>query len=150
MAPAGITVAVLSCHRQEGRDVEREEELREEGEPLCLHRRRQFAFFCRRGKPPPSSSSSRAGCCQLPPPSHLPSRTTLRTHRRDRRMEIGRRRKKEEALFALLCPVAVCGVTVVAAVRSCVTEPLSPKNSAASPGFTTGALNRREGQAQGS
>ncbi|KAL4337424.1 hypothetical protein AHAS_Ahas12G0108800 [Arachis hypogaea] len=99
-APVGITAAAPSCRRQEGGGVEREEELREEGEPLCLHRRRQFAFCCRRGKPPPSSSSSRAGCCQLPPPSHLPSRTTLRTHRRDRSVEIGRRRKKEEALFA--------------------------------------------------
>ncbi|QHN95452.1 uncharacterized protein DS421_18g609740 [Arachis hypogaea] len=65
-------------------------------------------------------------------------------------MEIGRRRKNEEALFALLCPVAVCGVTVVAAVRGCVIEPLSPENSTASPGFTTGASDRREGQAQGS
>ncbi|XP_020977671.1 uncharacterized protein LOC107630993 isoform X4 [Arachis ipaensis] len=35
-------------------------------------------------------------------------------------------------------PVAVCVVTVVTAVRGCVTEPLSPKNSAASPGFTAG------------
>ncbi|KAL4374399.1 hypothetical protein AHAS_Ahas05G0177900 [Arachis hypogaea] len=65
-------------------------------------------------------------------------RTTLRTHRRDRRVEIGRRRKKEEALFALLYPVAVRGVIVVADVRVCITEPLSPKNSAASPGFTIG------------
>ncbi|QHO01506.1 uncharacterized protein DS421_13g415700 [Arachis hypogaea] len=136
--PAGITAAAPSCRHQEGGDVEREEELREEGAPLCLHRRCQFAFYCRQGKPPPSSSSSRAGCCQLPPPSHLPSQTTLRTHRRDRRGEIRRQRKKEEALFALLCPVAVHGVTVVTAVRGCVTEPLSPENSAASPGFTTG------------
>ncbi|RYR29676.1 hypothetical protein Ahy_B01g054128 isoform B [Arachis hypogaea] len=37
-------------------------------------------------------------------------------------------------------PVAVCVVTVVTAVRGCVTEPLSPKNSAASPGFTAGAI----------
>ncbi|KAL4381375.1 hypothetical protein AHAS_Ahas04G0127200 [Arachis hypogaea] len=74
----------------------------------------------------------------LLPPSHLPSRTTLRTNRRDRRVERGRRRKKEEALFALLRPVAIRGVTVVAAVRGCVTEPLSPEKSAASPGFTTG------------
>ncbi|XP_057730341.1 uncharacterized protein LOC130945657 [Arachis stenosperma] len=44
--------------------------------------------------------------------------------------------KKEESLFALLCPVALRGVTVVAAVRGCITEPLSPENSAASPGFT--------------
>ncbi|XP_020969410.1 uncharacterized protein LOC110267897 isoform X3 [Arachis ipaensis] len=136
-APVDITAAAPSCHRQEGGDVEREEELREEGAPLCLHRRCQFAFCCRRGKPPPSSSSSsRAGRCQLPPPSHLPSWTTLRTHKKDRRVERGRRRKKEEALFALLRPVAVCGVTVVAAVRGCVTEPLSPENSTTSPGFT--------------
>ncbi|KAL4337585.1 hypothetical protein AHAS_Ahas12G0124900 [Arachis hypogaea] len=79
-----------------------------------------------------------ASIAALPPPSHLPSRTTLRTHRRDRRVEIGRQRKNEEALFSLLCPVAVCGVTVVTAVRGCITEPLSPENSAASPGFTTG------------
>nr|XP_025684539.1 uncharacterized protein LOC112785291 [Arachis hypogaea] len=150
-APVDITAAAPSCHRQEGGDVEREEELREEGAPLCLHRRCQFAFCCRRGKPPPSSSSSsRAGRCQLPPPSHLPSWTTLRTHKKDRRVERGRRRKKEEALFALLRPVAVCGVTVVAAVRGCVTEPLSPENSTTSPGFTAGASDRREGQAQGS
>ncbi|XP_020965644.1 uncharacterized protein LOC110266099 [Arachis ipaensis] len=144
-ALAGITAAAPSCRRQEGGDVEREEELRKEGEPLCLHRRCQFAFFCHRGKPPLSSSSSRAGCCQLPPPSHLPSRTTLRTHRRDRRVEIGRRRKKEEALFALLRPVAVRGVTVVGAVRGCFTEPLSPENSAASPGFTTGGKGKLKG-----
>ncbi|RYQ98611.1 hypothetical protein Ahy_B07g086367 [Arachis hypogaea] len=130
----------------EGGDVEREEELREEGAPLCLHRCRQFAFCCRRGKSPPSSSSSRASRCQLPPPSHLPSRTTLRMHRRDRRMERGRRRKKEEALFALMRPVAVRGVTIVAASRGCVTEPLSPENSAASPGFTAdkGIINKDE------
>ncbi|KAL4286953.1 uncharacterized protein DS421_19g651150 [Arachis hypogaea] len=88
-----------------------------------------------------------ASIAALPPPSHLPSRTTLRMHRRDRRVEIGRRRKKEEALFALLHPVTVRGVTVVAAVRGCVTEPLSPENSAASLGFTIGASDRREGQA---
>ncbi|QHO56363.1 uncharacterized protein DS421_3g73090 [Arachis hypogaea] len=129
-APAGITAAAPSYRRQEGGDVEREEELREEGAPLCLHRRRQFAFYCHRGKPPPSSSSSRAGRCQLPPPSHLPSRTMLRTHRRDR--------------------FAVRGVTVVAAVRGCVTAPQSSENSIASPGFTTGTSDRREGQAQGS
>ncbi|KAL4365615.1 hypothetical protein AHAS_Ahas07G0123800 [Arachis hypogaea] len=149
-APVGITVAAPSCHCQEGGKVEREEELHEEGAPLCLHCCRQFAFCCHRGKQPPSSSSSRAGCCQLPPPSHLPSRTTLRTHRRDRRVEIGSRRKMKEALFALLHPVAVRGVTVVAAVRGCVTEPLSPENNVASPGFTIGASNRRERQAQGS
>ncbi|KAL4287382.1 uncharacterized protein DS421_19g655200 [Arachis hypogaea] len=149
-APAGNTAAAPSCRRPEGGDVEREEELCEEGAPLCLHRRRQFVFCCRRGNPPPSSSSSRAGRCQLPPPLHLPSRTTLRTHRRDRRVEIGRRMKKEEALFALLRPVAIRGVTIIAAVKGCVTEPLSPKNNAASPGFTTGASDRREGQAQGS
>ncbi|KAL4276081.1 hypothetical protein AHAS_Ahas20G0171500 [Arachis hypogaea] len=57
---------------------------------------------------------------------------TLRTRRRDRRMEGGRLRKKEEALFAQLRPVAVRGVTVVAAVRGCVTEPLSLENNAAS------------------
>ncbi|KAL4276213.1 hypothetical protein AHAS_Ahas20G0184700 [Arachis hypogaea] len=67
MAPAGITVAVPSCRRQEGGDVEREEELSEEGASLCLHHRRQFMFCCHRGKPLPSSSSSRAGHCQLPP-----------------------------------------------------------------------------------
>ncbi|QHO41211.1 hypothetical protein S245_015933 [Arachis hypogaea] len=150
MAPADITAAAPSCRCQEGGDVEREEELREEGAPLCPHRCRLFAFCYRRGKPPPSSSSLRAGRCQLPPPSHLPSRTTLRMHRRDRRVKRGRRRKKEEALFALLHPVAVRGVTVIAAVRGCVPGPLSSENSAASPGFTAGASDMREGQAQGS
>ena len=53
-------------------------------------------------------------------------------------MKGGRPRKKEEALFALLRPVAVRGVTVVAAVRGCVTEPLSLENSAASLGSTVG------------
>ncbi|KAL4357118.1 hypothetical protein AHAS_Ahas09G0155200 [Arachis hypogaea] len=62
---------------------------------------------------------------------------TLRMHRRDKRMKGGRPRKKEEALFALLRPVAVRGVTVVAAVRGCVTEPLSLENSAASLGSTS-------------
>ncbi|XP_072083294.1 uncharacterized protein [Arachis hypogaea] len=66
-------------------------------------------------------------------------------HRRDRRVEIGRRRKKEEALFALLHPVTVRGVTVVAAVRGCVTEPLSPENSAASLGFTIGGKGKLKG-----
>ncbi|KAL4357087.1 hypothetical protein AHAS_Ahas09G0151600 [Arachis hypogaea] len=79
-----------------------------------------------------------ASIAALPPPSHLPSQTTLRTHRRDRRVEIGRGRKKEEALSALLRPVTVRGVTVIATIRGCVTEPLSPKNSSASLGFTTG------------
>ncbi|XLU65743.1 hypothetical protein S245_024952 [Arachis hypogaea] len=138
MAPAGITAAAPSCRYQEGGDVEREEELREEGALLCLHCCHLFAFCCRRGKLPPSSSSLRAGRCQLPPPSHLPSRTTLRMHRRDRRVKRGRQRKKEEALFSLLRPVAVRGVTVVAAVMGYATGPLSSENSAVSPGFTAG------------
>ncbi|XLR43956.1 hypothetical protein S83_028616, partial [Arachis hypogaea] len=80
----------------------------------------------------------------LPPPSHLPSPTTLRTRRRDKGVEGGRPRKKEEALFVLLRPVAVRGVTVVAAVRSCVTEPLSPENSIASPGSTADGNENHE------
>ncbi|RYR50566.1 hypothetical protein Ahy_A07g037187 isoform C [Arachis hypogaea] len=59
-------------------------------------------------------------------------------HRRDRRVKRGRQRKKEEALFSLLRPVAVRGVTVVAAVMGYATGPLSSENSAVSPGFTAG------------
>nr|XP_025687387.1 uncharacterized protein LOC112789636 [Arachis hypogaea] len=60
----------------------------------------------------------------------------LRMRRRDKGVEGGRPRKKEEAMFVLLCPVAVRGVIVITAVRGCVTEPLSPENSVASPRFT--------------
>ncbi|KAL4276214.1 hypothetical protein AHAS_Ahas20G0184800 [Arachis hypogaea] len=56
-------------------------------------------------------------------------------------MEGGRPRKKEESLFALLRPVSVRGVTVVAAVKGCVIEPLSP-DSAASPGSTATVSGR--------
>ncbi|XP_057760465.1 uncharacterized protein LOC130980840 [Arachis stenosperma] len=62
----------------------------------------------------------------------------LRMHRRDRCVEGGRPRKKEESLFALLRLVSVHGVTVVAAIRGCVTEPLLLENSTASLGSTSG------------
>ncbi|KAL4373213.1 hypothetical protein AHAS_Ahas05G0059300 [Arachis hypogaea] len=58
--------------------------------------------------------------------------------RRDRCVEGGKPRKKEESLFALLRPVSVRGVTVVAAIWGCVTEPLLPENSTASLGSTSG------------
>ncbi|RYR54072.1 hypothetical protein Ahy_A06g029332 isoform B [Arachis hypogaea] len=41
--------------------------------------------------------------------------------RRDKRVEGRRLRKKEEAIFALLCLFAVRRVTVVTVVRDCVT-----------------------------
>ncbi|KAL4394847.1 hypothetical protein AHAS_Ahas02G0192900 [Arachis hypogaea] len=122
-------------HRQEGGDVQREEELSKEGAPTV----------------PPSPLSVRvllspkqaAAIVVFITSGSLPTSSTITSpitddgkDAQERQTRGGRKtEEKKEALFALLCPVSVRGVIIVATVRGCVTEPLSPKNSTASPGF---------------